>query len=61
MPDISMCEGGNCPVKDSCYRYLAKPNEYRQSYFIVPPYIKAENKCPYYWEHKEIESEQEEE
>lgn len=23
MPNISMCKGGNCPRKDSCYRYTA--------------------------------------
>lgn len=31
MPDISMCPGNNCPIKDSCYRHKAIPTE-RQSY-----------------------------
>ncbi len=34
MPDISMCNGyGNtCPLKETCYRYMAIPNSFRQSY-----------------------------
>ena len=31
MPDISMCTGGACRRKMTCYRYMAKPDEY-QSY-----------------------------
>ena len=32
MPDISMCRNETCPLKKSCYRYMAKPNEFRQAY-----------------------------
>ncbi|KKN58939.1 hypothetical protein LCGC14_0547420 [marine sediment metagenome] len=32
MPDITMCTGANCPLRKSCYRYMAKPSQ-RQSYF----------------------------
>jgi hypothetical protein len=46
MPDITMCVGTNCPHKEKCYRYTAKPSDY-QSYFMKPP-IK-EGKCEYYW------------
>lgn len=46
MPDITMCLGSNCPHKEKCYRYRAKPSDY-QSYFMKPP-IK-EGKCEYYW------------
>lgn len=46
MPDITMCEGTNCPLKENCYRYKAKPDIY-QSYFIKPPY--EQNKCDHYW------------
>jgi hypothetical protein len=49
MPDITMCEGTGCPAKDNCYRHTAKPSEYRQSYFVNPPYNKQENKCDHYW------------
>ena len=31
MADITMCTG-NCPVKENCYRYMATPNPYGQSY-----------------------------
>lgn len=47
MPDITMCSGEGCPVKEKCYRFTAKPSEYWQSYFIDPP-IK-DDKCDHYW------------
>lgn len=31
MPDLAMCTG-NCPVKENCYRYMATPNPYGQTY-----------------------------
>jgi hypothetical protein len=46
MPDIAMCPGTNCPQKETCYRYTAKPSDW-QSYFSVPP-IK-DGKCYMYW------------
>jgi hypothetical protein len=46
MPDITLCFGKDCPYKDNCYRYTAKPDEY-QAYFSNPP-IK-DSKCDYYW------------
>jgi hypothetical protein len=46
MPDITLCSGLNCPLKDTCYRYTAKADEYWQSYFEVPPY---DDECEYYW------------
>jgi hypothetical protein len=47
MPDITMCPGTNCPQKEKCYRFTAKPSEYMQSYFMEAP-IK-DDKCDYYW------------
>ena len=47
MPDITMCQGTDCPHKEKCYRYTAKPSEFRQSYFSIPP-IKN-GKCDHYW------------
>ena len=29
MPDISMCEGGDCPSKHECYRFTATPDSYQ--------------------------------
>ena len=37
MPDITMCPGGDCPMRHDCYRHTAEPSE-RQSYFVEPPW-----------------------
>jgi len=47
MPDIAKCEGGNCPLKNKCYRYISA-DSMRQSYFIEPPYI--DDQCDYFWD-----------
>lgn len=47
MPDISMCNGNDCPLKEDCYRYKAKPSKFRQSYFFTPPYKGTD--CEYFW------------
>lgn len=39
MPDISMCQGGQCQDRQQCYRFMAKPNEYRQAYANFPATI----------------------
>lgn len=46
MADITKCEGKDCPVKESCYRFTAKADDY-QYYFIESP-IK-DGKCEMYW------------
>jgi len=38
MPDITMCQGLDCPLKKKCHRFTATPTPERQSYFIKPPY-----------------------
>ena len=38
MADITMCTGGDCTMRETCYRFKATPNEYRQSYFANPPF-----------------------
>jgi hypothetical protein len=50
MADITMCEGKECRLKETCYRYLASVNPYRQTFFTEVPYDKEINKCEYYWE-----------
>ena len=47
MPDISMCMGRDCPLKETCYRHKAKPSDY-QSYFMEAPY--KDGDCSHYWE-----------
>jgi hypothetical protein len=55
MPDITMCEGKDCPLKETCYRYLADPSRYRQSYFMEPPF--KDKECEHYWNIKNTKSE----
>lgn len=52
MADITMCSGKNCPLKEECYRYTAKPNEHRQSYFMNPPFDKEKQECQHLWKKK---------
>jgi len=49
MADISMCSGKGCELKETCYRFKAKPNEYRQAYFFNAPKSSPTN-CIYYWD-----------
>ena len=50
-----MCEGTGCPIKETCYRFTAKPSEYRQSYISVPPF-KKDKTCEYYWNTRPIDN-----
>jgi hypothetical protein len=52
MADITMCLGTDCPHKENCYRFTAKPNEYRQAYFTESP-IK-DGKCEMYFGNNQI-------
>lgn len=53
MADITMCPGIGCVSKRECYRFTAKPNEFRQAYFNVAPWYQGEHRakqaCKYYW------------
>jgi hypothetical protein len=58
MPDISMCDGRNCEIRNECYRHTAQPNTNGfQSYFVAPPIFIAENivegKCIHFTSNKE--------
>lgn len=50
--DGTMCVGTNCPYKETCYRFTAIPNEYRQAYFIETPIKDGE--CEHYWGDAEV-------
>ena len=50
MPDIAMCEGSECPIKENCWRYMA-PADRWQSYFGTPPF--NEDGCEYFWDMNE--------
>jgi len=45
--DITMCEGKNCDLSITCYRYTATPSKYIQSYFTEAPIENGE--CEYYY------------
>lgn len=50
MPDITMCKGNGCKIKEDCYRFKARPS-YWQSYFTKSPVLKKEDgnqSCLYY-------------
>jgi len=34
MADISMCQGGVCPIKEKCYRFTATPSMVWQAYIM---------------------------
>ena len=55
MPDISMCNGGECPLKETCYRFKATPNTH-QAYSGF--YEGSEKECKYYWKIEEDEQNQ---
>jgi len=46
MPDITMCKGEGCELREGCYRCKAKPGPFAQSYFIAPPIDDGE--CEYF-------------
>lgn len=48
VPDIAMCVGSKCPLKESCYRFTAKPNKISQCYLLGAPYDPKGNCCFYY-------------
>ena len=47
MADITKCQGTDCALKESCYRYLAQVTEWRQSWFSEFPF--KNGKCDHYW------------
>ena len=51
MSDITMCPGIDCPLKSECKRYTTKPHEFRQAYFLEPPFNINESgfSCDMYW------------
>ena len=49
MADITKCTGEGCELKETCYRFKANTNEFRQAYFTNPPNTEVD-KCVYFWE-----------
>lgn len=48
MPDITMCKGEGCELREFCYRFKAEPSKYRQSYFMNPPI--DNDVCNHFWD-----------
>ena len=44
MPDMTLCGGGDCPLKARCYRFRAVAYG-RQSYFGRVPFVAETGKC----------------
>lgn len=53
MTDITKCSGVGCPIKRTCYRYVASGDLHYQSYFTRVPYDSKNLKCEYYWSTKD--------
>ncbi len=47
MPDITMCYGGKCNKKDSCYRVKATPSKL-QSYSDFENRLDEDGNCEYF-------------
>jgi hypothetical protein len=45
MADITKCDGTNCPLKEDCFRFMVKANDY-QSYFVGIPF--KDGACEYF-------------
>lgn len=37
MPDIAMCQNKSCPSRQDCYRFMAAPTPWYQSYMDFKP------------------------
>ncbi len=48
MPDITMCKGESCPIKDRCRRFTSKPFAFGQYFFTEIPYDKEKKECNYF-------------
>jgi hypothetical protein len=49
MPDISMCSDTDCPSREKCYRFMAQPSEFMQSWGSFGVLRGSDEKCSYFW------------
>lgn len=47
LADGAMCEGGECPIREHCWRYVA-PSQRWKTYLEAPPF--NEEGCDYFWD-----------
>jgi hypothetical protein len=52
MPDITMCINSECPLSSKCWRFVAIPNPFRQSYTDFKPYTNEDGElaCDHFME-----------
>ena len=52
MPDISMCDNKTCPLRNTCYRFIAKADPWRQAYgeFKWKSEEEGNVTCEHYWD-----------
>ena len=56
MPDITKCSSEYCPLKENCFRYTCKPDEFWQSYSNFEGALNEDQtKCDYFIDNKEAE------
>lgn len=48
MADITKCKDSVCPMKNTCYRFMADENDKWQSYFAQSP-KNEDGTCSMYW------------
>ena len=49
MVDIAVCNRRDCAKKNSCFRYLAERDEYRQSQLVIDK-LNLKDGCENYWQ-----------
>lgn len=54
MADISKCDGRACPLKESCWRFLAPESDWQTYANFDAFFDHKENKCDHYWKVKDI-------
>ena len=51
--DVGIIDDFDCPLKMTCYRYMASASEHWQSYFVGIPELK-DGQCKYYIELRNV-------
>lgn len=55
MPDITMCVNADCPIREFCYRYRAKPDDIHQSFAVFEFTLRGGfiTQCAEFWDLRE--------
>jgi hypothetical protein len=43
MADITMCKGGSCGLRETCYRYKAKAGDMQSWFAVLPGHMDPDN------------------